>query len=447
MLEIYKKGNKNFQHEDPDFEEYGANDIVIIFDGNTVKLRSVNGRVVFKKDGYHYSDVRVYNLSGSAELFPNVVSLKQRLINLGYPFNGSTVDVIELNEVAFSNVTGLPETNPALVSYIDDLLEDKEDDLGLPALDGYVLSSLADGTRYWTEMTGGGGTPTLNKTQIFPLNISGIDFNQEELKWVRDAVNNTAAINGGFSVTTGTQMVFSVSTSSGSRDSFFSVSSKYYRLTTGATTVTTLGTGNVIPLMPDGSITQEIEDDSDLIIDLGNIGTDSIEDAFNSSVDQPFTMTNENFVQATQDEEEKLWQWIGGAGTFGNSSTLALDTYFVELTNSDVPTEVILEEQIIGTATYSASDSGTVPLDLNLLADTYRIMTADTTYTFTNTPASGFSFTRSMTLKGEFAPIFTDATLVGEYLDDGTENDVEMKFTNYPTIGLRIWIYINQGNV
>ena len=187
--------------------------------------------------------------------------------------------------------------------------------------------------------TGGGSGATLNKTEIFPLNTSGINFNQPELKWVRDAVNSTAAANGGFNVSVGTQIVFSVSVynNTGSSFSIIPISVKYYRLTSGATTVTTLGTSSNIPLMPDGSITQEIEDDSDLIIDLGDIGTDSVEDAFNSSLDQPFTMSNDNFVQATQGGEDKLWQWIGGAGTFGNSSTLALSSYFVDLTDSDVP--------------------------------------------------------------------------------------------------------------
>ena len=87
-LTIRKKGNKNFQHESPDYDDYGANDITIIFDGDIVKLRSLSGRVIFNKDGYNYTDVTVYDDSsgGSAETFANIVLLKQRLINLGYPY-------------------------------------------------------------------------------------------------------------------------------------------------------------------------------------------------------------------------------------------------------------------------------------------------------------------------------------------------------------------------
>ena len=131
MLEIYKKGNKNFQHESTSYEPYGANDLTIIFDGNTVKLRSFSGKVVFDRLGYDISQVRIYNLDGAAELFSNVESLKQRLINLGYPFAGSTVDVISLTEVEFSNITGLAETNASLVSYVASALTPLEAELDL----------------------------------------------------------------------------------------------------------------------------------------------------------------------------------------------------------------------------------------------------------------------------------------------------------------------------
>jgi len=89
MLKIIKKGNKNFTHIDPDFpNQYGANDITIIFDGNTVKLRSFNGRVIFRRDGYDLSEVIVMDESASSvdETFTDVNLLKQRLISLGYPF-------------------------------------------------------------------------------------------------------------------------------------------------------------------------------------------------------------------------------------------------------------------------------------------------------------------------------------------------------------------------
>ena len=122
MLEIYKKGNKNFQHVEPSYKDYGANDITIIFDGDIVKLRSVSGRIIFDKDGYNYSDVRVYDVGGSAETFPNVTSLKQRLINLGYPFGGNDTSEIILTEVDWGNITGDIENQADLIAYIDSKL-------------------------------------------------------------------------------------------------------------------------------------------------------------------------------------------------------------------------------------------------------------------------------------------------------------------------------------
>ena len=92
-LEIRRKGNKNFTHIDSDFDnQYGANDITIIFEGNTIKIRSFNGRIIFKRDGYDLSEVSIYDdtASGSQENFNDINLFKQRLINLGYPFAGGT---------------------------------------------------------------------------------------------------------------------------------------------------------------------------------------------------------------------------------------------------------------------------------------------------------------------------------------------------------------------
>jgi hypothetical protein len=91
-LTIRKLGNKNFRHEESNYDNYAANDITIIFDGNVVKLRSLSGRVVFDRDGYNYSNVTVYDIDGDAETFASIDSLRSRLIALGYPFQGGTTE-------------------------------------------------------------------------------------------------------------------------------------------------------------------------------------------------------------------------------------------------------------------------------------------------------------------------------------------------------------------
>lgn len=101
MLEIRKKGNKNFTHIDSSYtNEYGANDITIIFDGDTTKLRSFSGRVIFDRDGYNLSNVSIYDETdtGSQETYADISSLKQRLINLGYPFAGGS-ETVELGAI------------------------------------------------------------------------------------------------------------------------------------------------------------------------------------------------------------------------------------------------------------------------------------------------------------------------------------------------------------
>ena len=97
-LTIRKLGNKNFRHESPNYANYAANNIRIEFDGDIVKLRSVSGRIIFDKEGYNFNNVTVFDDGGSAETFPNVDELRQRLIALGYPFEGGTTE-ITLSEI------------------------------------------------------------------------------------------------------------------------------------------------------------------------------------------------------------------------------------------------------------------------------------------------------------------------------------------------------------
>ena len=91
-LTIVKEGNKNFQHQDVNYSDYGANDLTIIFDGDMVKLRSVSGRIIFDKDGYVFSSITVVDNTngGVSNVYASVVLLKQRLIDLGYAFSGET---------------------------------------------------------------------------------------------------------------------------------------------------------------------------------------------------------------------------------------------------------------------------------------------------------------------------------------------------------------------
>jgi hypothetical protein len=85
-LTIRKKGNKNFWHYYNNFE-YSASDLIAVFDGNYMKIRSEQGRIIFLRDGFLFSDITLYDDSvvGGAETFTSIIALEERLIYLGYP--------------------------------------------------------------------------------------------------------------------------------------------------------------------------------------------------------------------------------------------------------------------------------------------------------------------------------------------------------------------------
>lgn len=88
MLEIKKTGVKNFTHywitSNKTFK-YEASDLTIISNDDITYLRSLSGRVVFEKNGFVLTNIRVYDVGGSAETFATTTALHQRLIDLGYP--------------------------------------------------------------------------------------------------------------------------------------------------------------------------------------------------------------------------------------------------------------------------------------------------------------------------------------------------------------------------
>lgn len=108
------------------------------------------------------------------------------------------------------------------------------------------------------------------------------------------------------------------------------------------------------------------------------------------------------------------------------------------------------EEDIRGNALYDGTVSGTPTFDLTTFTDYYMILTGNTTLNFSNTPPVGRTFVRSLTIKSnttESLAFPASWIVVGEYFADGQENNLEIKFTNYPTEGLKVWCFINQETV
>src|SRR5690606_16129155 len=87
--------------------------------------------------------------------------------------------------------------------------------------------------------------------------------------------------------------------------------------------------------------------------------------------------------------------------------------------------ENISEEQIIGTATENTAATGTLNQDLNTFSDKYLTLTGNTTLTFSNTPASGKSFAKTMTIKSNATQTLAlpaGYVIIGEYKATGVEN-------------------------
>ena len=107
----------------------------------------------------------------------------------------------------------------------------------------------------------------------------------------------------------------------------------------------------------------------------------------------------------------------------------------------------LLEEEIDGTALYNATMTGTVNLDLSTFTAYRGILTGNTTITVTNTPASGKSFVRSFTIQSSATESLTLPAawkiVNGTYTADGTVNDIQIEFSNFPTTGLLVKVYFN----
>lgn len=115
-LTIRKKGNKNFWHYWNSFE-YSSSDLVVIFDEDYMKVRSEQGRVVFAKDGFLFSDVSIYDdtVGGDVETFTSAIQLEQRLINLGYPAFYADSDGV----ADWGSIGGVITNQTDLIDYIN----------------------------------------------------------------------------------------------------------------------------------------------------------------------------------------------------------------------------------------------------------------------------------------------------------------------------------------
>ncbi len=193
-----------------------------------------------------------------------------------------------------------------------------------------------------------------NKTALRFVSLVGVDTTQDEITFMQQAITAQAP----FSCGVGEQMVFFTQVLLGGSSTELQLQTRYYRLLSGDTLVT--GFPNDLQyIMPDGDSLVEVVDttDTDLVIDLGNIASSTVWDAFNGAAGEPFQMNNDMFVIAQSGGEDKVWKWVGGVGTFGNSATLATSADFVDLTAQPAIVSGDLPPKQIAVDTYTLADS------------------------------------------------------------------------------------------
>jgi hypothetical protein len=107
----------------------------------------------------------------------------------------------------------------------------------------------------------------------------------------------------------------------------------------------------------------------------------------------------------------------------------------------------IVEEKVIGTAVYNASMTGSINIDLNSFSDYWGVMTGNTTITFTNTPASGKSVSKTMWISpSTYTLTFADKTHDVGTLTASVVNSITVLVTNFPTVGLKVRVTYELAN-
>ena len=143
-------------------------DTVIEVNVNTVSSGSIGawgsiiGDIADQSDLQNALDLKVDKVTGK-ELSENDFTdiLKTKLdgiesgaeVNVNADWDSVSGDSEILNKPTIPSIDGL-----ATVTYVDDQDDLKENDLGNPLVDGYLLSSTVAGVRSWVEIESGGGT-------------------------------------------------------------------------------------------------------------------------------------------------------------------------------------------------------------------------------------------------------------------------------------------------
>ena len=145
-----------------------------------------------------------------------------------------------------------------------------------------------------------------NVTTLFSLELSSATLSSDLIDVAVTAINSQSP----FTLNNGEQAVFFFDVVDGAIVRRF-----YFRETTGASTIVTVSDETIIA---DGDTSFQL---SNYQIDLGDIGSQTVEDGFNNNPSEPFVISGQTFIVAIQNSISKIWYWNGGNGEYGNTGS------------------------------------------------------------------------------------------------------------------------------
>ncbi|MAM27420.1 MAG: hypothetical protein CMC13_00195 [Flavobacteriaceae bacterium] len=172
----------------------------------------------------------------------------------------------------------------------------------------------------------------------YDLNLNGIDTNQPLLNYIADAIN----ASGPFNNIPGGRIVFRTFSVSGFESNYtddYSVTITYFELKKGFSGASiggsTLVTGNDL-VISGGPYVRNPETNEDLFLDLGDIGSGPVEDAFNlGDGGDAWQIVGTKFITAELDGQPTIWKFVGTGFTFWGGDDAATDPEIGTATASD----------------------------------------------------------------------------------------------------------------
>ena len=272
--------------------------------------------VTFEIDGIQYQKNFISLVAGNNLRIVDVYDVKLELASFdnyaNYTVNGNTYNnVADLQEALLPVLFTRASLNGVTIDGDIINVELVNDTLTFTLSDGSTVNILLPYVRSVTGTAVNNSDPRNvvvdkypNVTSVFPLDLSSATLSNNLIDVAVTAINSQSP----FVINDGEQAVFFFDVIYGEFARRF-----YFRETTGVSTIVSVSNDTIIA---DGDTSFKTKD---YLIDLGDIGSQSIEDGFNTNPNEPFTISGLTFITAIQNSTTKIWYWDGGEGDFGDT--------------------------------------------------------------------------------------------------------------------------------